>query len=64
MVLNIVIFLRAVEKCCCISGPDGDTELLPAIIPLIPSANFDDSLNPRIHESKADVIAVEPKMHR
>jgi len=61
LVLNIVIFPQAVDKCHHVSGPDGDSELLPAIIPLISSANFDSSLNSHIHESEADVIEVEPK---
>lgn len=48
-------FLRAAEKCLCVSGPEGG---LAFIIELISSESFVASLNSRVHESEDDAIAV------
>lgn len=56
LVFNIVIFLRAADKCRCVSGPEEGKEFLAEIIEPISSASLDASLNSRIHESADDAI--------
>lgn len=61
LVPSIDIFLRIADKCRCVSGPEGGSELLSAILALISSASFEASLNSRIHGSEEDAIATLPK---